>query len=131
LSVNGDSFHMGVGLRKRVLILGGGFGGIYTALELEKALSHHPYVEVTLVNRENFFLSTPMLHEVAASDLDITHIVNPIRKLLRKVKFFHGEVEAIHLPSDDMRLAEAGIEWDPLHGVKVNEYLQCISNSTV
>jgi glutathione reductase (NADPH) len=32
---------------------------------------------------------------------------------------------------DDMHLAEAGIEWDPLHGVKVNEYLQSISNSAV
>src|SRR5215472_8710887 len=90
---------MDVQPRKRVLILGGGFGGIYTALELEKALSRHTSVEVTLVNRENFFLFTPMLHEVAASDLDITHIVSPIRKLLRKVTFFHGDVEVIDLPS--------------------------------
>lgn len=90
---------MGAGLRKRVLILGGGFGGIYTALELEKTLSRHPYLEVTLVNRENFFLFTPMLHEVAASDLDITHIVNPIRKLLLRANFFHGEVRGIDLPA--------------------------------
>jgi NADH:ubiquinone reductase (H+-translocating) len=54
-------------------------------------------VEVTLVNRENFFLFTPMLHEVAASDLDMTHIVNPIRKLLRRVRFFCGEVESMDL----------------------------------
>jgi NADH dehydrogenase len=36
-----------------------------------------------------------MLHEVAASDLDLTNIVNPIRKLLKRVKFFAGEVESI------------------------------------
>jgi NADH dehydrogenase FAD-containing subunit len=51
-----------------VLILGGGFGGVYAALELEKMLAGG--LEVTLVTRENFFLFTPMLHEVAASDLE-------------------------------------------------------------
>ena len=83
--------------KHRILILGGGFGGLYTALELEKRLAKRPNVEVTLVNRENFFLFTPMLHEVAAGDLDLTNIVNPVRKLLRKVNFFEGEVEAIDL----------------------------------
>jgi NADH dehydrogenase len=82
--------------RKHILILGAGFGGLYTALELEKLLSHSS-VEVTLVNRENFFLFTPMLHEVAASDLDITHIVNPIRKLLRRTIFVEGSVESVDL----------------------------------
>lgn len=38
-----------------------------------------------------------MLHEVAASDIDVTNIVSPIRKLLCKVTFFHGEVESIDL----------------------------------
>ena len=83
--------------RKHLLILGGGFGGLYAAIELERALAFQPDVEITLVNRENFFLFTPMLHEIAASDLDITHIVNPIRKVLRRVTFLHGEVESIDL----------------------------------
>jgi len=81
----------------RVLLLGGGFAALYAALEFEKLLAKNPDLEVTLVNRENFFLFTPMLHEVAASDLDMTHIVNPIRKLLRRVRFFHGRVESIDL----------------------------------
>lgn len=62
--------------RKQVLILGGGFGGLYTALGLEQTLARDSDVQVTSVNRENFTLFTPMLHEVAASDLDMTHIVN-------------------------------------------------------
>ena len=66
----------------RVLILGGGFGGLYAALEFEKR--RFTGIEVTLISEENFFLFTPMLHEVAASDLDLTHIVNPIRKMLRQ-----------------------------------------------
>lgn len=82
----------------RIVILGAGFGGLYTALELERTLARDPNVEVTLVNRENFFLFTPMLHEVAASDLDLTHIVNPVRKLLRRVRFFDGSVQSIDLP---------------------------------
>jgi NADH dehydrogenase len=83
--------------KPRVLILGGGFGGMYAALEFEQALERGAELDVTLVNRDNFFLFTPMLHEVAASDLDITNIVSPIRKLLRRVSFFHGDIEAIDL----------------------------------
>lgn len=83
--------------KPRVLILGGGFGGMYAALEFERALGRGADVDVTLVNRDNFFLFTPMLHEVAASDLDITNIVSPIRKLLRRVTFFHGDIESIDL----------------------------------
>src|SRR5215475_6031304 len=83
---------------KRIIIVGGGFGGLYAALDFEKTLVRDPDIEVTLVNRENFFLFTPMLHEVAASDLDMTHIVNPIRKFFRRVKFFDGVVESIDLP---------------------------------
>jgi NADH dehydrogenase len=81
--------------KERILILGGGFGGIYAALEFEKR--RDPNFEVTLVSQDNFFLFTPMLHEVAASDLDLTHIVNPIRKMLRHVDFFEGEVLSIDL----------------------------------
>jgi NADH:quinone reductase (non-electrogenic) len=83
--------------KKQVLILGSGFGGLYAAMEFEKMLARDSGMEVTLVNRDNFFLFTPMLHEVAASDLDITHIVNPVRKLLRKVRFFDADVEGVDL----------------------------------
>ena len=79
--------------KNRILILGGGFGGLYAALEFEKCRDLD--FEVTLINQDNFFLFTPMLHEVAASDLDLTHIVNPIRKMLRHVHFFEGEIQSI------------------------------------
>src|SRR6202045_3230624 len=85
--------------RKRIVILGGGFGGVYAALRLEKLLAREPEVEICLVSRDNYFLFTPMLHEIAASDLETTNIVNPLRKLLRRVKVFVGEVERIDLPS--------------------------------
>ena len=56
-------------------------------------------VEISLVSRDNFFLFTPMLHEIAASDLEITNIVNPLRKLLHKVEVLVGDVNEIDLPS--------------------------------
>ena len=82
---------------KRILIVGGGFAGLTVAMELESKLAPDPSVEITLINRENFFLFTPMLHEVAASDLDLTTIVNPVRKMLRRVNFLAGEVNQIDL----------------------------------
>ncbi len=90
---------------KRILILGSGFGGLYTAMRLENKLRRAANVQVTLVNRENFFLFTPMLHEVAAGDLDVTHIVNPVRKLLRRSHFFNGDIKAINLLNDFVREA--------------------------
>jgi NADH:ubiquinone reductase (H+-translocating) len=81
----------------RVLILGGGFGGIYAALRLEKLLAWRDGLTVTLVTRDNYFLFTPMLHEVAAAELEPNTIVNPLRKLLRRVKSFVGTIESIDL----------------------------------
>jgi NADH dehydrogenase len=85
------------GPRKKIVIVGGGFGGVYAALELDKWLFRHPDVDVTIINRDNFFLFTPMLHEVAASDLDITNIVSPVRKLVSDMQFFDGDVEKVDL----------------------------------
>jgi NADH dehydrogenase FAD-containing subunit len=67
-----------------LLILGGGLGGLYGALEFEKR--HDPVFEVTLISQETFFLFTPMLDEVAASDLDVSSDDSDrvrIRQLLR------------------------------------------------
>jgi NADH dehydrogenase len=43
------------------------------------------------------FLFTPLLHEIAASDFDLTQIVNPIRKMLRHVHFFEGKVQSVDI----------------------------------
>jgi NADH:ubiquinone reductase (H+-translocating) len=83
--------------QKRIVILGGGFGGVYAAIHLERLLARERTVEICLVSRDNFFLFTPMLHEVAASDLEITNIVNPLRKLLNKVDVLVGDVRQIDL----------------------------------
>jgi NADH dehydrogenase len=109
-----------MGATRRVVILGGGFGGVYAALELERGLARRPDVEVTLVTRDNFFLFTPMLHEVAASDLEQSTIVNPLRKLLRRVGTFVGTVEDVDVVARRVRVTHGTdahaheLPWDQL-----------------
>ncbi len=102
----------GKSAKKRIVILGGGFGGVYAALLLEKLLAREPEADIRLVSRDNFFLFTPMLHEIAASDLEITNIVNPLRKLLRRVKVFVGEVERIDLPNKRVVVSHGRHDYD-------------------
>src|SRR5689334_8438349 len=98
----------------RVVVLGGGFGGVYAARHLERLFARRSDVEITLVSRDNFFLFTPMLHEVAASDLDITHIVSPLRTLLKRTTIFIGDVESIDLRARAVRVA---------HGFELHDHL--------
>ena len=81
----------------RIVIAGGGFAGLYAAMHFDKRLARRADVEVTLISRENFILFTPMLHEVAAGDLYPGDIVNPLRRILRHVKFVEADVQAIDL----------------------------------
>jgi NADH dehydrogenase len=83
--------------KKSVVIAGGGFAGLSAAMYLDKTLARRGDAEVILINRENFILFTPMLHEVAAGDLYPGDIVNPLRRILRHVKFVEAEVESIDL----------------------------------
>jgi NADH dehydrogenase len=81
----------------RIVILGGGFAGVETARYLDRTVAKRRDVEVTLVSRDNFTIFTPMLHEVAAGDLEPAHICNPLRRLFRLVTILTGNVEAIDL----------------------------------
>ncbi len=72
---------------QRILILGGGFGGLYAALRLEKIFSGDESIEITLISDENFLLFTPMLPEVPSGSIEAKHIVSPLRAFFRKVRF--------------------------------------------
>lgn len=96
--------------RRRVVVLGGGFGGTYAARELGRTLGRGAAdVEVVLVSRENYLLFTPMLHEVAAGDLYPADIVNPLRKMLRHVRFVEGDVVGIDLTARVVRYTAGGL----------------------
>jgi len=67
----------------RILILGGGFGGVYTALTLEKQLKSElkrDEVERGLINRDNYIVFQPMLPEVISGSIGIVDTITPIRR---------------------------------------------------
>jgi NADH:quinone reductase (non-electrogenic) len=87
----------------RIVIAGGGFAGLYAAKHLDDTLAKRRDIEVTLISRENFILFTPMLHEVAAGDLSPSDIVNPLRRILRRVNVVQAEIDAIDLAKKKVR----------------------------
>jgi NADH:quinone reductase (non-electrogenic) len=74
-----------------VLILGGGFGGLYAARKLEKALPPHA-AKVTIVSDVNFMLYTPLLPGAAAGTLEPRHVVVPLREHLDRTDLVLGQV---------------------------------------
>jgi NADH dehydrogenase len=90
--------------KKRILILGGGFAGAYAARYLEKRLGVSSDIEIVLIAKENFVLFTPMLHEVAGSDVSLTDIVQPLRKMVRRARVGIAEVETIDLEKKLVRI---------------------------
>ena len=86
-----------MGDRKRVVILGGGFAGVYTAMALEKAIGRDSDVEIVLVSRENYLVFQPMLPEVISGSIGITDVVSPIRMLAKRTELHMRDVEAIDL----------------------------------
>jgi NADH dehydrogenase len=114
--------------KPHIVILGGGFGGVYTAFHLDRMLRRGKLdAEVTLVSRENFYLMTPLLFEASSGVLEPRHAVNPIRRMVRVAQFVEMEVEAVdfeqrrvlgrhtpsdppyHLPYDHLVLALGGV----------------------
>ena len=80
--------------RPRVAILGGGYGGLYAALELWKAVRQDK-IDVTLISRDNFFLVQPMLPEAVSGNIEAPHIVKSLRRLLPGIDFHHAEIDSV------------------------------------
>src|SRR5689334_25253859 len=83
--------------RKRIVILGGGFAGVYTAKYLEKALGRRDDFEIVLVNKENYFVFQPMLPEVISGSIGLTDVVSPIRRLLPRTQLHVRQIESVDL----------------------------------
>jgi NADH dehydrogenase len=94
--------------RTRIVILGGGFGGVYTARRLERLCRRRPEVEIVLVSRNNFLLMTPLLFEVFSGTLDLRHCAFPIRAFLRTTRVVEARVTGIDLERRVVHLAAGG-----------------------
>ena len=82
--------------KKRIVILGGGFGGVYTARCLERMLRPEE-AEIWLVNRENYWVYQPMLPEVISGSIGLTDVVSPIRRLCPRTHLVMREIEEVDL----------------------------------
>ena len=72
--------------KTRVLILGGGLGGLYAALHLDKTIACDQDIEVTLVSRESFVLFAPMLAEEATGKIPSNHSAQRNAEAIKEVE---------------------------------------------
>lgn len=98
--------------RKRIVIIGAGFGGLYCARALRRADA-----TITLIDRRNHHLFQPLLYQVATGALAAPDIAAPVRKILRKqrnAEVMLAEATGIDTPSRKVLLAGGAIAYDYL-----------------
>jgi NADH dehydrogenase len=98
--------------RPHVVIVGGGFGGLYAA----RTLAKHP-VRITVVDRSNHHVFQPLLYQVASAALSPGDIAQPIRGILRKypnVRVLLGEVMGVDLERRQVQLDDGALDYDYL-----------------
>ena len=101
-------------LPKKVVILGSGFAGIYGALSTYKNCGEK--VSITIINRTNYFLFTPMLHEVATGGLGSHQVVESIREIIYKknISFIEADVASVDLANKEVITNNGNIPYDIL-----------------
>jgi NADH dehydrogenase len=100
----------------RVVVLGGGFGGIEAMRGLERRLGGRADVELLLVSDKNYLLFTPLLPQVASSLVEPRHIIQPLRDIRgsRRFRFRRDRVEGIDLAARRVHLTEGAVDYDRL-----------------
>jgi NADH dehydrogenase FAD-containing subunit len=93
---------------KRILILGGGFAGVEVLRRLQDRFQNDVSIDITMVSKDNFFLFTPMLHEVASGMIETRHIVTPIRAFCNRAKFYAARVNLIDLKNKQITIESPG-----------------------
>ena len=108
------------GDKKRVLILGAGAAGLSAALELKKASTGTPGLEVTLVDQRNYHHPLPFIWQVVSGSVEPSHISFPLHVLLRQkgaaepVKFKQSQVQGIDVERKVVSTDDGELEWDYL-----------------
>jgi len=80
---------------KKILILGGGFGGINVLKSIQNKFKNIPNVRISLVSQDNYFLYTPMLPQVSSGLIHPSDITIPIRKLCKQAEFYQATISSI------------------------------------
>lgn len=102
--------------KTRIVVLGGGFGGIYAAHGLERACRRFATVEITLVSRHNYFLFIPMLHEAATGAIEPRHVAQAVRRAFRgrHLRFVKADVQAVNLAERKIETSSGVLGYDYL-----------------
>lgn len=93
------------GSRQRIVILGGGFAGVYAAQALEALSRKRDDLELILVSRENYLVFQPMLPEVISGDIGPFDTVCPIRRLLPRTMLYVRDVQKVDFTSQTVTLS--------------------------
>jgi NADH dehydrogenase len=106
---------------RKVLILGGGFGGVSAAQTLDKLRgASRDAIDVTLVSQTNYLLFYPMLAEAASGGVELTHILSPLRRQLPNVSVRVEEIQSVDLQAHTVETRDAAtrethiLDWDAL-----------------
>jgi NADH dehydrogenase len=87
----------------RIVILGGGFGGVAAARHLERLCGRRSEVSITLISRDNFFVLTPLLFEACSGRLELRHCAQPIRPALQRTRFVEASVTDVDVDKGVVR----------------------------
>jgi NADH dehydrogenase len=91
---------------KQIVIIGAGFAGIQAAVELDRVLGRSGEIEILLVSDQNYFLFTPLLPQVASSNIDPRHIAQAVRDLrgAHRFRFLRATVHGVDPNRREVRI---------------------------
>src|SRR5512139_1437056 len=98
---------------KNILIVGGGYVGMYTALRLQRKLRrelNRGVVRLTVVDPQSYMTYQPFLPEAAAGNLEPRHVVAPLRRVLKRASIINGRVVRVDHAHRTVRVALTGAE---------------------
>ena len=96
--------------QKKIAILGGGFAGIEVLTKLQKEFQNDIRVDITLISKDNYFLFTPMLHEVSSGMIEPRHVASPLRSFCKRARFIESEIKSIDLENRKIEFANQVLE---------------------
>lgn len=111
----------------RIIILGGGIGGLAAARHLDRLFRGDNDVEIVLISRDNFFLLSPMLFEACSGVLELRHCAQPIRPCLRRARFIEATVESVDVERKVVRAIAAE---GAVHELRYDHVIVALGGST-